>query len=207
MRKLVMEKTDMKLSCLMALLYLGICICASAADVRKPDAVVRKLYDQVVARRPLGVPKGLNKDAIWPFLSKRLIRRLETAQACEADYYRQHVGDDGKPRFGWLESGLFSGENEMASPVEAVVENMKPQKDGSFHVYVKLRFKDGESPDSALSSPWYVATRVITERGRFVVDDILLFEKDSTEVESRRLSGAFTECDGSHWIGRDAVDK
>jgi len=197
----------MKLSCLMVLLYLGSCICASAADMHKPEAVVRKLYGQIVVRRPIGIPVGVDKDAIWPFLSKRLSRRLETAQACEADYYRRHASDDGKPRFGWFESGLFSGENEMASPVEAVVENTKSRKDGSFRVYVKLRFKDGESADSALSSPWHVAARVIPESGRFVVDDILLLADDSTENVSRRLSQLFVGCEGPHWTGGGKVDK
>jgi hypothetical protein len=46
---------------------------ASAAT--KASGVVRKLYRQVVLRRPLGIPTGENKVAIWPFLSSGLIRQ------------------------------------------------------------------------------------------------------------------------------------
>ena len=132
----------MKLCCLMILLQLVSYVPTSAAAERQPDAVVRKLYRQVVARRPLGIPSGADKAAIRPFLSKGLTRRFEVAKACEADYVRQHAGDDGKPEFAWLESGLFSGENEKSIPATAVVERTEPQKDGSFRVYVRLTYKE-----------------------------------------------------------------
>src|SRR5882672_200419 len=98
----------------------------SEAAERRPDAAVRKLYREVVVRRPLGIPTGAGKRAIWHFLSKQLIRTLETAQACEDDYFRQHPNAANKPDFAWLESGLFSGANEKAIPAEAVVERTEP---------------------------------------------------------------------------------
>jgi hypothetical protein len=170
-----------------------------------PDAVVRELYKQVVARRPLGIPKGADKEAIWPFLSRGLIQRLDTAQACENDYFRQHTDKDSKPGFDWLETDLFSGANEKAIPSEAVVERTKPQKDGSFHVYLRLTYREsyetyGRPPDPANTFNWHAAAVVISEGGRFVVDDVLLFKDDSTKIESR-LSDSFSGCDGARWIG------
>lgn len=193
----------MKLSYLMILVQLFGYVSSSAAAERQPDAVVRKLYHRVVARHPLGIPKGPDKVAIWPLLSKQLAQSLETAQACESDYVRQHVAGDGKPEFRWLEIGLFSGGNEKALPAEAVVERTEPQKDGSFHVYVKLTYKNSGSPDPANTFHWTIAAKVISEDRRFVVDDILLFKDDSTQVESR-LSNSFIGCQGSRWIGQEA---
>lgn len=172
----------------------------------QPDVVVvQHLYDQVVARRPLGIPKDADRAAIWPFLSKGLIRRLELARSCEGDYYRQHAGNEGKPEFPWLELGLFSGENENAIPVAAVVERTEPLKDGSFRVYVRLTYKEsfetyGRPPDPANTFHWHVAGSVISEDGRFVVDDVLLFSGNSKRVASR-LSRTFTGCDGARWVG------
>jgi hypothetical protein len=175
----------------------------------QPDAVVRKLYHEVVARQPLGIPAGTDKAVIWPLLSKGLIRRLEAARACQADYVRQHKGDDGKPEYGWLESGLFSGENEEALPADAVVERTDPQQDGSFRAYVRLTYGEsfkthGRSPDPANTFSWSVAASVISEGGKFVIDDVLLFKGDSTDIKSR-LSDSFPGCEGSRWIGLGSI--
>jgi hypothetical protein len=70
---------------------------------QSPDSVVRELYQHVVARKALGIPKGKDKAALWPFLSKRLIQKLDVAETCEDDYLRHRPNNDGKPAFGWLE--------------------------------------------------------------------------------------------------------
>jgi hypothetical protein len=178
----------------------------SAATPPSPDSVVRELYQQIVARRPLGIPKGQDKAAIWPYLSKGLIRRLETAQACENSYVKQHAGEDGKPAFDWLEVNLFSGgANEQAIPSSAVVERKKAQKDGSLRVFVRLTYKEsfetyGGPPDPANTFHWDVAAVVISEGERFVVDDVLLFNENSTKVDSR-LTNSFPGCNGPRWVG------
>ena len=106
----------------------------------QPASVVRKLYRQVVARRPLGIPQGADRAAIWPFLSQPLIKRFDIAEACEADEGREeaqklrgeYANDDGqnppvmsKPLIAWLESGLFSGGSEEAIPAAASVETVE----------------------------------------------------------------------------------
>jgi hypothetical protein len=199
------KRTDMRFRTFtMLLLALGyVTSLGIAAD--SPESIVRELYRQIVARRPLGIPKGEDKAAIWPHLSKRLIHRLETAQACEDSYFQQHTGEDSKPGFDWLEVNLFSGGNEQAIPSSAVVERTAAQKDGSLRVYVRLRYKEsfetyGRPPNPANTFHWGVAAAVISEGGRFVVDDVLLFKDDSTKIASR-LADSFPGCDGSRWTG------
>jgi hypothetical protein len=170
-----------------------------------PDSVVRELYQQVVARRPLGIPKGEDRAALRPFLSKRMIQKLDAAQSCEDDYLRQRPDKNGKPAFGWLETGLFSGSNEWAIPDAAVVERTEQTKDGTFRVYVRLTYKEsfetyGKPPDPAHTFDWHIAAVVITEERRFVVNDVLLFNDDSTKISSR-LTDSFAGCDGPRWVG------
>jgi hypothetical protein len=130
------------------------------------------------------------------------------AQTCEDDYLRQRPNKDGKPAFGWLETGLFSGSNEWAIPASAAVEHTEPMKDGTFRVYVRLTYKEsfetyGKPPDPTHTFDWRVAAVVISEEGRFVVNDVLLFEDESTEIASR-LTKSFTGCDGPRWVGIEA---
>jgi hypothetical protein len=57
---------------LIVLLQLVCFIFPNAPVDPSPDSVVRELYQQVVARRPLGIPKGEDKAALWPFVSDHL---------------------------------------------------------------------------------------------------------------------------------------
>src|ERR1700737_1040072 len=94
---------------IVAMLLLASYISPAGTPAASADAVVRELYQQIAARKPLGIPKGRHKAAIWPSLSKGLVHTLEAAQACEDNYFQQHAGENGKPHLDWLESGLFSG--------------------------------------------------------------------------------------------------
>lgn len=172
----------------------------------KPDNVVLKMYAQIVERQPLGIPTGADKTAIWPFLSERLVRVLETAAACEDDYWKKNADSDGKPNFGWLEYGLFSGANEKALPTEVMVKRTEQQKNGLYLVYLRFTYKEtfrtyGRPPNTDSSFQWYGAAVVKSEDGRFVVDDILLYKGTSNTIESR-LSDLFRGCDGPHWVGQ-----
>jgi len=196
----------MKLRPAILLLLLVSCLSPGGTANSSPDSVVRALYQQIVARRPFGIPKGEDKAAIWPYLSKGLIHKLETAQACEDSYFQQHTSDIVKPGFDWLEVNLFSGgANEQAIPSSAVVERTAAQKDGSLRVYVRLRYKEsfetyGRPPNPANTFHWRVADSMISEDGKFVVDDVLFLKDDSTKIEYR-LTDFFRGCDGPRWVG------
>ena len=172
---------------------------------QQADALVRQLAAQIVARRPLGISDGEDKAAIWPLLSGRLVRQLETARACKVDYFRLHATDDSKPDFGWLESGLFSGDNEQANPAEIAVERVERLKGGAFRVVVRFTYRErfetyGRPPDPANFSSWRSAMMVVPEAGQLLVDDVVFFRDGSTRVESR-LSKAFAGCAGPRWVG------
>lgn len=63
---------------------------------------VRKLYKEIVAHHPIGIPAGAEKATIWPLLSKKLTGQLQAAQACEEDYFRQHQTTDIATKPVWL---------------------------------------------------------------------------------------------------------
>lgn len=163
-----------------ALLQLAMMSGGGMAQEPQPALVVQKLYDAVVAHHPLGVPRGESKTAIWPFLSKRLITAFETRNACDLDWGRRHRNANPPEKApGFYEDGLFTGSNERGEINGAVVDAAKVQADGSYFVYVNVwSYFDGG--DLALRTGkkyrWHVAARVISEDGRFVVDDILGFK-------------------------------
>jgi hypothetical protein len=160
---------------------------------------VRKLYEEVVAYHSIGIPAGAVKAVIWPLLSKRLTRQLETVQACQDDYARQHPIADGTPKPTWLTTDIFYGDGNGFLPNYSHASHREPQKDGSFLVFVNL----AHTPDrtSASDHTWWVAARVIDEDGRYVVDDVRIFDSFLPGSPSHLLSESFAGCDGSHWTG------
>ena len=163
----------------------------------QPEAMVRRLYREVVAHHPMGIPEGADMKLIKPYLSKPLLKKMDVARACYDDYIRHHPDPNIKAPFGWPEDGLFSGGNERGSPGSFHVESVQPQKDGSFSVHVRLKYSE---PYSSLPY-WYVDVIVVQEEGHFVVDDVV-YLKDENHLEESRLSqGLAAGCDGSRWVG------
>lgn len=174
---------------------------------------VQKLYSEIVAHHPIGVPTSAEMTAIRPFLSKRLAEQLQTAQACQEDYSRQQPTARGGSEPGWSKYDLFSGQGDHASPVDAVVDRKEKQNDGSFLVYVDL-----EPVEAVIDLghgrrafhggyTWQVEARVISENGQFVVDDVRIFGHFPAAGPSHLLSDSFTGCDGSHWTGLAATHR
>ncbi len=64
------------------------------------EAIVRRLYRVVVARHPLGIPKGEDMTILAPYLSKALLHRIDVARTCYDDWIRQHPDPNLKPPFG-----------------------------------------------------------------------------------------------------------
>jgi hypothetical protein len=175
---------------------------------------VEKLYEEIVAHHPIGIPTSAQIAVIRPFLSNRLAERLQTAQACQDDYIRQHPTPSGNSKPGWLKSGLFSGEGSHASPIYAGVTRKEKQNDGSFRVYVDLKPGEGRIDLGHGRRAFHggyswgqVEARVISENGQFVVDDVRIFERFPAEGPSHLLSDSFIGCNGSHWTGLDAANK
>jgi hypothetical protein len=166
----------------------------SKASQSALDAV-RAFYTYITRYKPIGIPQGRAKKALWPLLSKRLAQELDSLQACEDDYYRRY-GDvlranQYKPATPWLEEGLFSGPNEAAGPTKFAI--LDSRAIGENRVDVHLRFILKESHERYEG----VAT-VILENNRWVVDDFVsMYEND----ELLRLSDGYSNCKGGQWVG------
>jgi hypothetical protein len=154
-----------------------------------------------MARHPTGIPRRADMNVFAPYLSKRLLHRIDLAQACARDWVRQDqkrmLMDNQLPEkapFSWAESGLFSGADERTEPDAFVVERTESEKDGNVRVYVRF----------TLSSPppetWEVAAVLVSEDGHFVVDDVI-YLKDKSETHDVWLSKLLSDgCDGSRWV-------
>jgi hypothetical protein len=161
---------------------------------------VSDFYQRIVERHPIGIPTGADKTDLWPFLSQRLTRQLESAQACQDDYFRQQPNADAAPKPAWINSGIFTGISKRALPLSAAAVHQELQKDGSFAVSVNLTYVKlpGFVPDEA---GWVLIATVIPEDNRLVIDDVRLFDGIRTDGPSHLLSESFAGCDGGHWTG------
>jgi hypothetical protein len=171
----------------------------------------RKLYEEVVSHHPVGIPTSEQMATIRPFLSKRLTEQLQTAQACEEDYFNHRRTEDSAVKPVWLESGIFSGGGEEAVPTNSFAYTTAPQNDGIFTVSVDLTYHP--DPMDPVSRFWTAKAKVVTENGRFVVDDIRIFDSDSPDPRassagpSHQLSESFVGCNGPRWVGIPVSDK
>lgn len=193
-----------RLCCIALLPLMTVSVWSQSAPQGKPSALpkrsgalVSSLYEQVVARHPLGIPYGADKKVFAPYLSKALLHRFELNNGCFADWRRRNPDPSLKPPVGLIENGLFSGGSEESEPQAFHIERTDPGKDGSSRVYVKLTWED--PPNKPLT--WYVAAVVVRENGHSVVDDVLYLKDKNGEVESRLSKDLSSGCDGARWIG------
>jgi hypothetical protein len=163
----------------------------------QPDALVSGLYNQVVARHPLGIPYGADKKVFAPYLSKRLLHKFALSNACFDDWERHHQDSSAKPSIGLFENGIFSGGDVKAEPKSFQIEKTESEKDGSSRVYVRLTW--GDPPDKPLT--WYVAAVVVRENGHPVVDDVLYLKDNNGNVESSLTKDLSPGCIGARWVG------
>jgi hypothetical protein len=169
----------------------------SQTPPNQPEVLVRSLYTEVVARHPIGIPRGANMKIFAPYLSRSLQHKIDVAVTCAADYDRQYPDPNLKPPFAWLEAGLFSGDDGQAEPRAFKIERSQSENDGSTRVYVTLTW--GAPPEKPLT--WSVAAIVVTEDNRFVLSDVIYLKDQNRESEARLSEYLSAGCDGTHWIG------
>jgi len=160
--------------------------------------MVQSLYREIVARHPVGIPEGAEMKIFSPYLSKALLQKIDFAVACSTDWGWQHPDPNEKPGFAWLESGLFSGNDERTSPRAFRIEKTHQERDGSFRVYVRLTWGSSASPWI-----WHVAATVIRENGHFVVDDVIYLKDKDRDDESSLSEHLSSGCDGPRWVGQE----
>jgi len=170
---------------------------------KQPEALVRSLFMGVVARHPLGIPSGANREVFEPYLSKALVRKIKLARSCQDDWVRQSQGRmltnqvPEKSPVAWAETGFFSGANELSEPLSFRIERTKLQKDGSFLVYVNLR--GGAPPEKPWN--WEVAVRVLKEDEYPVIDGVIYLKGQEVDIEYRLSQLLVEGCDGPRWVG------
>ena len=192
----------------MLTLFLLFILAAPASDSSSPINVVRAFYDQIIKLHPIGIPTGEAKRALWPLLSSRLAHRLDALQACEDDYYRRNKkkleSEQLKPSIGWIESGLFSGENEQALPAEVTITRLEPAGTGRFKAYLQFTYRghirDVRPPDDSNTFRWSGIVLVVSEGNRYAVDDYIPIDLDSGKPLAA-LSQGFPERSGNRWVG------
>ena len=156
-------------------------------------------YSQIIKYEPLGIPAGRAKKALWPLLSKRLARELDSFQACDDDYYRRYgdslKANQYKPATPWLEDGLFSGPNDEADPTRFSILGSKAI--GENRVDVHLMFTAQSADKSEADWHYEGLVTVILENHRWVVDDFLPLDENN---ELWRLSDRYpVVCKDGHW--------
>jgi hypothetical protein len=168
----------------------------------QPVAVVRNLYNEVVARHAAGIPDGTDMQAFAPYLSKALLHRIDLAKACSVEWDQQNPEPDLGAQFV-SSYGLFSGEGAEAEPRSFQIEKTEPGKDGSLIVFVGLTWqKPPERPWT-----WRVAAVVLREKDRYVIDDVIyvndsIYDKPEEKPADKLLSEYLSAgCNGPHWIG------
>jgi hypothetical protein len=155
--------------------------------------MIRRLYKEVVARHPRGLLHDKDKEIFEPFLSKDLLRRINLARDCEADWFRQHPNNSDLKPPDWGAKGLFSGGEAEAEPSDFHVDKTEAEKNGSFRTVVKLKWL--EPPDEP--SIWRVALIVKNENGHYVIDDVIYLHEPEVHLSEILSDG----CDGPRWVG------
>jgi hypothetical protein len=197
------------LRCIIILQFTTILTVAQLTHQSKPlsgpeqaEAMVQSLFNEVVARHPVGIPGDADMKTFAPYLSKSLLHRIDLAIACGKDWYRQNRDPNLKPEFDWLEFGLFTGGMENAVPGIFHVLGTDSEKDGSFRVYIELIRIYGLPPNQN-ASVWRVAAIVVRENGQLVVNDVIFLKDHAADKHDFRLSDVLTAgCSGPRWVGR-----
>lgn len=164
---------------------------------------VRVFYIYITRYQPLGIPYGRAKRALRPLLSKRLVQELDSLQVCDDDYYRRY-GDilranQYKPSTPWLEEGLFSGQDEAASPMKFSILSSKTIGDNRVDAHLRFTHKQTYCCGYATSYDHYEGlVTVILENGRFVIDDFVALSENDALL---RLSDGYPECKSGQWVG------
>ncbi len=194
-------------------LLAGAAACGPPGPSDSPDAAVQRFYRYVIAHRPLGIPQGADKEAIWPLLSPRLRSLLDAAKSCEDDYYRQFRllpdAENLKPGFPSLELGLFSGSDEEALPAEIRIVSRDPPVIGRHRVLVEFTYRDsfetyGHTPtEEELKRDtfrWRGEVFVVANAGRYLIDEFRGLDRE-TGKPRWALTTTFVACRGTKWVG------
>src|ERR1035441_3050297 len=103
-----------------------------ASVPRQPEALVRSLYQKVVARQTVGIPYSADMKIFAPYLSKTLRHRIQLARACGNDWFRQQDDQQqgesaGRRKIQRTVDGYSRSVSESGSPQLAGHERRRRQ--------------------------------------------------------------------------------
>jgi hypothetical protein len=173
---------------------LGVSACDPATRQDKPHVqstqvaeMADSLYKEVVARRPLSTP---DRKVFGPYISRGLLHSFDLDDACFDRWRRANPDPNLKPVVGLIEFPVFSRGAQGDDPQVFHIENVQPQKDGSYRVRINLTHSEASYKQS-----WEVVVVAILENGRPVVDDLIYLKQG--DMDEARLSEILKEdCKG-----------
>ena len=167
-----------------------------------PEAAAQQLLT-VYLKQDASVDHFDGVRALAPFLTRRLLRILGDAKACQRDWRRQQPkGSTDKPPF--VDCCLLASSPE-GIPTAFQLGSTESLSDHRYKVFVDFTYSERPGTYSDPKLPletwsWRDAVIVASEGGRLLIDDFL-FLRESPRVPPLVLSDSFTGCRGSRWIG------
>ena len=151
-----------------------------------PHALVQKFCAAYVKQHEYGLLEGKDRRTIAPFLTARLLRRLDDAHACQRDWFRHQPKDTtDKPPF--VDCCLFSSVPD-GMPTSFAVGAAEGMADGRTKVVINFA-REGIH--------WRDAAIVRKENGRYAIDDFVY----DLDRDAALLSTSFKECRAGRWVG------
>ena len=158
-----------------------------------PQEVARAFLEKYLKKESSG---GLDAvPALAPFLSQRLLRALNDADACQKDWGKQQPKDStDKPPF--VDCCLFASSPE-GTPSAFKLGPTEVLADRRYKIFVDFTY------DEALETrSWRDAVILAESEGRYSIDDFL-FLRDAPKAAPTLLSESFEGCRGPRWTGRN----
>lgn len=167
-----------------------------------PENAARDFFNVYLKQdKSVGHLEGVG--ALAPFLSKRLLRVLADASACQADWsHQQPKGSTDKPPF--VDCCLFASSPD-GIPTAFRLGPTEPMPDHRYKIFIDFTYTDPPGTYSDVTIPletghWRDAVIVAGAGGRYWIDDFL-FLRDSLREAPTILSESFKGCRGRHWSG------
>jgi hypothetical protein len=184
----------MRISLLLSLLL--------AQDITGPrDVAANFLTAYLRQNKSVGTLEGTR--ALNRFMSKRLIRILDDATACQKDWFRQQPKDTtDKPPF--VDCCLFASSPE-GMPTSFSLGPISNERDGRTRVAINYEYKEGPGTYQNSTIPlqtyhWRDALLLVNTGEGYKVDDFL-FLRGLPEEQPTRLSAIFDRCRGPRYVG------
>ena len=160
-----------------------------------PRSVVAKFCETYLKQtQETGLLEGDDRRRLAPLLSRRLLRLLDDAAACQQDWSRQQPkGSTDKPPF--VDCCLFSSSVDWF-PNPFRIGPAKKLPDGRYEITVMYRYKT-----KVQDHRWRDAFMVKKERGRYVIDDFVGDINAAAPEKPFLLSHEFRDCRDGRWGG------